>query len=97
MSNKLQWLLYSITHRELLHLEHSPAEWRLLEDLCKVLELCKDATTYLSVSSYPTLSVLGPVLYKIEKSLEEDESSPVMSRVKTAILDGLISNKISRQ
>jgi len=37
------------------------------------------------------------VLYKIEKSLEEDESSPVMSRVKTAILDGLISNKISRQ
>ena len=64
-------------HRDLLHLEHSPAEWRLLEDLCKVLEPFKDATTYLSASKYPTLSVLGPVLHKILKTLEEDGSSAI--------------------
>jgi len=52
-------------HRDLLHLEHSPTEWRLLEDLCKVLEPFKDATVYLSASRYPTLSVLGPMLYNI--------------------------------
>lgn len=53
--------------RDLLHLEHSPSEWRLLEDLCKVLEPFKDATTYLSASRYPTLSVLGPVLEKFRR------------------------------
>ena len=70
-------------HRDLLHLEHSLAEWRLLEDLCKVLEPFKDATTYLSTSSrYPTLSGLEPVLHKILKSLEEDTSSSAISTVK---------------
>jgi len=57
-------------HRDLVHLEHSPSEWRLLEDLCKVLEPFKDATTYLSASRYPTLSILGPVLDKILKKLK---------------------------
>ena len=55
---------------------------RLLEDLCKVLEPFKHATTYLSASRYPTLSVLGPVLHKILKSLEEDTSSSAISTVK---------------
>ena len=32
-------------HRDLLHLVHSPTEWRLLKDLCKVLEPLKDATS----------------------------------------------------
>jgi len=76
-------------HRGLLHLEHSPTEWRLLEDLCKVLESFKDATVYLSASRYPTLSVLGPVLDKIRKNLEEGGSSPVIFRVKKAIIDDL--------
>ena len=50
-------------HRDLLHLEHSSAEWRLLEDLSKVFEPFKDATTYLSASRYPTVSMLGLVLH----------------------------------
>ena len=49
----------------------------------------KDATVYLSASRYPTLSVLGPVLDKIRKNLEEGGSSPVISRVKKAIIDDL--------
>ena len=76
-------------HRDLLHLEHSPTEWRLLEDLCKLLEPFKDATVYLSASRYPTLSVLGPILDKIQKNLEEGGDSPVISRVKRAINDDL--------
>ena len=76
-------------HRDLLHLEHSPSEWRLLEDLCKVLEPFKDATTYLSASRYLTLSVLGPVLDKILKNLEEDRSSSVISRVNRVIASDL--------
>jgi len=39
-------------HRDLLHLEHSPTEWRQLEDFCKVLEPFKDVTTYLSAIRY---------------------------------------------
>ena len=69
-------------HRDLLHLEHSPSECRLLEDLYKVLEPFKDATTYLSASRYPTLSALGPALDKIQKNLEEDKSFLAMSRIK---------------
>ena len=76
-------------HRDLLHLEHSPAEWRLLEDLCKVLEPFKDAITYLSASRYPTLSVLGPVLHKILKNLEEDSSSSAISTVNRTIASDL--------
>ena len=72
-------------HRDLLHLEHSPAEWRLLEDLCKVLVPFKDVTTYLSASRYPTLSVLWSVLHKILKNLEEDATSTAISTVKRNI------------
>ena len=58
-------------HMDLLHLENPPTEGRLLEDLFKVLKPFKDATVYLSVSKYPILSLLGPVLDKIRKNLEE--------------------------
>ena len=57
------------SHRDLLHLEHSPVEWRLLEDLCEILEPFKDATTYLSADQYPSLSALGPLLAQIRKKL----------------------------
>ena len=38
---------YAVLHsyKDLLDLEHSPKEWRLLEDLCEILEPFKDATT----------------------------------------------------
>ena len=52
------------SHRDLLHLEHSPEEWRLLKDLCEILEAFKDATVYLSADTYPSLSALGPCLLK---------------------------------
>ena len=57
--------------RSLLHLEHSPEEWRLLQDLCEILEpfKYKDATAYLSVDQYPSLSTLGPLLAQIRLKL----------------------------
>ena len=72
----------------ILHHVTFPPEWRFLEDLCKVLEPFKDATTYLSASRHPTLSILGPVLHKI---LEENNSSTsaAMLRVKNAIASDL--------
>ena len=78
-------------HRDLLHLEHSPAEWRLLEDLSKVLEPFKDATTYLSASRYPTVSILGPVLHEILTTLEKRDSSTssAICQVKTVIASDL--------
>ena len=78
-------------HRDLLHLEHSPAEWRILEDLSKVLEPFKDATTYLSASKYPTVSILGPVLHKILTTLEKSDcsTSPLIRQVKTVIASDL--------
>ena len=50
-------------------MEHSPIEWRLIEDLLDVLKPFKDATTYLSSQSYPTLSVLGPLMVKMKDKI----------------------------
>ena len=49
-------LLHS--HKDLLYLEHSPEEWRSLEDLYEILELFKDVTTYLSANLYTSLSAI---------------------------------------
>ena len=79
-------------HRDLLHLEHSPEEWRLLEDLCELLEPFKDATTYLSASQYPSLSAPGPLLAQIRKKLVSDPNhtcSAAIHAVKQAIASDL--------
>ena len=46
------------SRRDLLQLELSPEEWRILEDTTELLEPYKDVTTYLSAESYPTISAL---------------------------------------
>ena len=79
-------------HRELLHLEHSPEEWRLLEDLCEIMEPFKDATTYLSGENYPTLSALGPLLTQIQNKFVSDPGdicSAAIRAVKAAITSDL--------
>ena len=49
------------SRRDLLQLELSPEEWKILEDITELLEPFKDATTYLSAELYPTISSLGPL------------------------------------
>lgn len=58
------------SRRDLLDLEHSPSEWRILEVLVNVLEQFKDATTYLSSESYPTISALGPLLSQMKEAVQ---------------------------
>lgn len=76
------------SHRDLLHSEHSPEEWRLLEDLCEILEPFKDATVYLCADTYPGLSALGPLLAQIRLKLvtsPNDRCSSAIRAVKRAI------------
>ena len=78
------------SHRDLIHLEHSPAEWRVLEDLVEVLKPFKHATTYLCSELYPSLSALGPLLHEIQKKLTINGSDlSEIKQVKRAISNDL--------
>ena len=65
--------------RDLLHLECSPEEWRILEDVAEVLKQFKVATAYLSGEKYPTVSAVGPLLAEIRNKIEfhEDDSNTI--------------------
>ena len=78
------------TRRELHYLEPSPTEWRILEDLHRLLEPFKDSTEILSGHYYPTLSCLGPILAKLkEKLAHKIDDSVAIKSVKGAISDDL--------
>ena len=78
------------TRRELHYLEPSPTEWRILEDLHRLLEPFKDSTEILSCHYYPTLSCLGPILAKLkEKLAHKIDDSVAIKSVKGAISDDL--------
>ena len=61
-------------------LAHLAGEWRILEDIADLLELYKDATTYLSSESYPTISALGPLFTEIRSKLRPSESDSTAVR-----------------
>ena len=58
-----------LQRRDLIHLEISPNEWRILEDIVQLLRPFKVATEYLSGERYPTISALGPLLNEIQKKI----------------------------
>ena len=69
--------------RDLIHLESSCTEWRLLEDVAEVLEPYKGVTTCLSSESYPTISALGPLNKAIQdKLIANVEDSAAIQRFK---------------
>jgi len=73
-----------ILHRRcvLVHLERSPEEWRILEDIGDVFEPFKVATEYLSGEKYPTTSAVGPLLSEIKSKIEFSENdSPTVHEV----------------
>ena len=50
-------------------------EWNLLEDPVAVLEPFKEATKALSGSTYPTISMISPLLYQVcEVTLKVNEN-----------------------
>ena len=72
--------------RDLLHLEISPEEWRILEDITELLEPYKDVTTYLSAESYPTISALGPLFAAIQAKLTHSDNDSVAVRSVKSLL-----------
>ena len=72
--------------RDLLHLECSPSEWRILEDVAELLKPFKVATEYLSGEKYPTISALGPLLAEIRAKVEFTEGdTPTVRKVKKVL------------
>lgn len=72
--------------RDLHHLELSPHEWHILEDLVKLLEPFKNATEIMSGQKYPTFSCLGPILADLhEKILVDPLDSKAMKDAKEAM------------
>ena len=63
----------------LMHLELLPNEWRILEDILKLLRPFKIATQHLSGEKYPTISALGPLLHEIQRKIvyQDDDSNAI--------------------
>ena len=59
-----------------MHFELLPNEWRILEDILKLLRPFKIATRHLSGEKYPTISTLGPLLHEIQRKIvyQDDDS-----------------------
>jgi hypothetical protein len=66
-----------LQRRDLIHLEISPNEWRILQDVVHVLRPFKIAPQHLSGGKYPTISSLGPLLHEIRKRIAEDDNDSV--------------------
>ena len=81
-----------LQHRDLIHLEMLPNEWRILEDILQLLKPFNIATQHLSGEKYPTISALGPLLNEIQSiiTVSDDDSNTVkeFKRVLRQDLDG---------
>lgn len=75
-----------LRRRNLVRLEISPEEWRILEDIAELLEPYKDVTTYLSAEPFPTISALGPLFAAIRAKLVHlDTDSVAVRNVKSLL------------
>ena len=69
--------------RDLVHLECSPEEWWIVEDIGDILEPFKVATEYLSGEKYRTISAVGPLISEVMVETEFNESdSPTVHELK---------------
>ena len=75
-----------LQRRNLVHLEISPNEWRILEDIVQLLCPFKIATLHLSGEKYLTISALGPLLGEIKKKV-----AVVIREFKRALRDDINS------
>ena len=64
-------------------------EWNLLEDLVAVLEPFEEATKALSGSTYPTISMISPLLYQVcEVTLKVNEDDNMnLKKIKETMLE----------
>ena len=76
-----------------MHLEITPNEWRILEDLVQLLHPFKVATVHVSGEKYPTVSAIGPLVEEIKKRVKEDESDSIATKeVKKALHNDIRSH-----
>lgn len=77
--------------REVRYLLPGSDEWTVIEELIAVLKPFHRATTAMSASSYPTMSMLSPLLYKLtEKVLKVGKEHTSSGKaLKEAILTDL--------
>jgi len=64
----------SVTRMEHRRLDLSSAQWELLADLVKILHPVEIGTTHLCSESMSSISSILPVLFRILKHLEVEES-----------------------
>ena len=84
--------------RDLLHLECSPSEWRILEDVADVLQPFKIATEYLSGEKFPTISALGPLLAEVRAKIEfAPNDTPVVREVKKVLASDMHTRYQNRE
>lgn len=81
-----------LQRRDLVHLEISAHEWRILEDIIEILHPFKIATQHLSGEKYPTLSAVGPLLAEIRRRVAIDANdSTTVKEFKKALRDDINS------
>ena len=78
--NNNQILVVLDRRRDLLHLEITPEEWTILEDITELLEPFIDVTTYLIAESYPTISALEPWLTAVQVTLVHSDNNSIAVR-----------------
>ncbi len=85
-----------LQRRDLQHIEISPDEWRILEDIIELLEPFKIATQHLSADKYTTISALDPLLKQIQKRISVDENDTAaihqFKKVLRTDMDGRYTN-----
>lgn len=72
-----------------------PADWKLMKELCEILEPIKLSTETLGGDHYPTMSIAYPSIMKILGDLAEDNReglSEVVGKFKKAIFDSINSH-----
>ena len=75
-----------------MHLKLLPNEWRILEDIIKLLRPFKIATQHLYGEKYPTISTLGTLLHEIQiKVAFQDDDSVAIKPFKKALQDDMDS------
>ena len=75
-----------MTKRSDQYLDLKPEQWALVEEVCKVLETFKVATTYLQYEHNASISCVLPIIHGLDRGLQPSlEDSPVLKSFKTVI------------
>ena len=76
----------TVTKRSDWYLDLKSEQWALAEEVCKVLEPSKVATTYLQYEHNASISCVLPIIHGLDRGLQPSlEDSPVLKTFKSVI------------